>query len=135
MNSFRHIPARSPRQFASALMVWLAALLSVSAGVQPVGGIEVAQIRQAPADAARPGDLPVQRSTSASVQSRVAHLSERGFEALAASGTEGPDAGILPLHYIALPGHRAATCELASRPLELAVRAIGFRARAPPILA
>lgn len=135
MNVQRPIPARTPRQLASALMLWLATLLSVAAGVQPVAPPDLAQVRQMSADAARAGDLPAQRSTEASLQARLALVSDRALEAVAASGDDGPDAA-LPKHPDpVLPADRAAQ---GDRPLAAFARAAlpaGFRARAPPILA
>lgn len=134
MNPHKQAPAHRLRHIASALMLWLVALLSVSAGVQPAVSLDLAPTGQA-ADAARSVDLPIQRSTAASLQSRVALVSERAFEALPATGFDGPDAAILPHQQNRLSAPGADLCAPVPAPFALGGRIVGFRARAPPILA
>ena len=129
-----HIPAEGPKQFASALMLWLVALL-LAAAAQPAASFNAPIINGMSIDAARSGDLPVHRSIAAGMQSRVALMSERAREASPASGFEGPDAALVPDVDLVLPVHRTAIGSSTSGIHSLTWRASGYRARAPPILA
>lgn len=133
MNPDPHSRARRPTHLASALVIWFAALLSFG-GLQPAA-LDLGQSRQASSDTARAGDLPAQRSTAASLQSRLALLSERALEALPASGFDGPETVVLPALRLDLTLYVAARGDAPLPSLTLSARPAGFRARAPPILA
>ncbi|MBX3575435.1 MAG: hypothetical protein KF694_24080 [Mesorhizobium sp.] len=133
MNRDPHSQARRPMHFASALVIWFAALLSFG-GLQPAN-FNLGQSPQASSDAARAIDLPAQRSTAPSLQSRLALLSERSLEALPASGFDGPETAVLPALRLDLPLYVAARGDAPLPSLTLSARPAGFRARAPPILA
>lgn len=130
-----HKARQRPTRILSAAMLWLAAVLSLAAGVQQVVPLDLGQSRQASSDAARAGDLPAQRSTAASLQSRLALLSERALEALPASGFDGPDTAVLPHLGLDLPAHIAAQGHKPLESFALQARPANVRARAPPILA
>ena len=119
--------------FASALVIWFAALVSFG-GLQPAN-FDLGQSPQASSDAARAIDLPAQRSTAPSLQSRLALLSERSLEALPASGFDGPETAVLPALRLDLPLYVAARGDTPLPSIALPARPAGFRARAPPILA
>lgn len=130
-----HKARQRPTHILSAAMLWLAAVLSLAAGVQQVVPLDLGQSRQASSGSARAGDLPAQRSTAPSLQSRLALLSERLLEALPASGFDGPEAAVLPDLGLDLPAHSAALGVTSLAVFALPARPAGFRARAPPILA
>lgn len=130
-----HKARQRPTHILSAAMLWLAAVLSLAAGVQQVVPLDVGQSRQASSNAARAGDVPAQRSTAPSLQSCLALLSERSLEALPASGFDGPEAAILPHLGLDLPVHAAGRGDSPLPSIALPARPAGFRARAPPILA
>lgn len=130
-----HKARQRPTYILSAAMLWLAAILSLAAGVQQVVPLDLGQSRQASSDAARAGDLPAQRSTAANLQARLALLSERSLEALPASGFDGPETAVLPDLGLDLQAYSAALGVTSLAVFALPAHAAGFRARAPPILA
>ena len=135
MDPQRHLPPLRPRPIASALLIWLAALLSVAAGIQPAAPPDLARTIQASSAAARSGDLPIQRSKAANLQPRVAVLTARGGAVLPAFGNDGSNAALLPYFAVDLPPYRAAIGRQAPPAALRTAPAAGFRARAPPILA
>nr|WP_295464588.1 hypothetical protein [Mesorhizobium sp.] len=135
MNQLPHTARQRPTHILSAAVLWLAAMLSLAAGVQQVVPLDLGQSRQVSSDAARAGDLPAQRSTAANLQTRLALLSERALEALSAAGFDGPETAVLPTLGLDLPLYAAARGDSPLPSITLPARAAGFRARAPPILA
>lgn len=133
MSDHPHSPARRPTHLASAVLVWLAALLSFG-GLGPSAQIDTAAPRAAATDAARAGDLPTQRSTAPSLQNRLL-LVEAAVESASGSDYDGHDP-VLPVDTaLDLSAHRPAHAGPPASPSATVARVAGFLARAPPILA
>ena len=130
-----HKARPAPTHLLSAVMLWLAAVLTLGAGIQQVAPLDAGQTGAASTGAARSGDLPLQRSTAPSVQMRMALLTERALEAVPVSGLDGPDPAIVPDIRLDLPALRAAHGGVSFPSFHLSALASSFRARAPPILA
>ncbi|SMH56985.1 hypothetical protein [Mesorhizobium australicum] len=129
-----HKARPAPTHLLSAVMLWLAAVLTLGAGIQQVAPPDAGQLRPASTGAARSGGLPLQRSTAPSAQMRMVLVTERALEAVPASSFDGPDPAIVPDIRLDLPALRAAHGGTSLSTFSLSARASGFRARAPPIL-
>jgi len=133
MKQHPHRPAGRPTHLASALMLWLAAVLSFGGFQAAVPDLGAS--RQTSSDAMRPGETPVQRSTAPSLHTRLILVAENAIEATSGSGSEGQPPAILAGQALDIAAPRAAHgMERPARSFP-SPRIPGFQARAPPILA